>query len=314
MNCTSILFSTALLLTAYFPDKERLSHSAVFQAYGSSSADTGSKIIADNAKPKLISNQFKFTEGPAADKKGNVYFTDQPDDKIWMYSTEGMLSVFLEKAGRSNGMYFDKRGNLITAADENNEIWSISPRKKIKVILSNYKGRRFNGPNDLWIAPEGGIYFTDPYYQRPYWERKTGEMDGHHVYYTPKGKKTAILVDSNLVQPNGIVGSADGRSLFVADIDAKKTYKYDINKDGTLANRRLFTEMGSDGMTLDEQGNLYLTGRGVTVFSPEGKKIEHIDLPGWTANVCFGGKNKDQLFITSSTSVYTLTMKVKGAW
>lgn len=189
---------------------------------GTSLVDTGANIIVDYAKPKLISNQFKFTEGPAVDKHGNVFFTDQPNDKIWKYSTEGQLSVFLDKTGRSNGMYFDKKGNLLTVADENNEIWSISPDKKIKILLNNYEGKRFNGPNDLWIGPKGGIYFTDPYYQRPYWERKKADLDGQHVYYLPKGKKTAFIVDSNLVKPNGIIGSADGKNLFVADINGQK--------------------------------------------------------------------------------------------
>ncbi|MHB1178509.1 MAG: SMP-30/gluconolactonase/LRE family protein [Daejeonella sp.] len=277
-----------------------------------STRDTSSNIIASGAKPKLVSGQFSFTEGPAVDKQGNIFFTDQPNDKIWKYDTEGELSVFLDKTGRSNGMYFDKKGNLVTAADEKNQFWSISPDKKITVLLDNYKGQRFNGPNDLWIHPKGGIYFTDPYYQRPYWERKKAEMTGQHVYYLPKGKKEALIVDSNLVKPNGIIGSADGKHLFVADINDKKTYKYDITKNGTLANRRLFATMGSDGMTLDNKGNLYITGQGVTVFNPKGEKIEHISLPGWTANVCFGGKKRDMLFITSNTSVYTLQMKVRG--
>jgi len=274
--------------------------------------DTSSNIIADGAKPKLVSDQFSFTEGPAVDKEGNIFFTDQPNDKIWKYDTEGQLSVFLDKTGRSNGMYFDKKGNLITAADEKNQLWSISRDKKVTILLDNYQGKRFNGPNDLWIHPKGGIFFTDPYYQRPYWERKKPEMNGHHLYYLPKGKKAASIVDSNLVKPNGIIGTADGKHLFVADINDKKTYKYDINKNGSLANRRLFTAIGSDGMTLDNKGNLYITGQGVSVFNPDGKKIEHISLPGWTANVCFGGKNRDILFITSNTSVYTLQMKVRG--
>lgn len=271
-----------------------------------------SSIIAENAKPVLISSQFKFTEGPAADKKGNIFFTDQPNDQIWKYSTDGELSLFLDKTGRSNGMYFDKKGNLLTAADEKNQLWSISPDKKITVLLDNYEGKLFNGPNDLWIDPKGGIYFTDPYYQRPYWERKKTELDGQHVYYLAKGATKPFIVDNDMVRPNGIVGSANGKILYVADIVAKKTYKYDINLDGSLSNRQLFTPMGSDGMTLDNKGNLYLSGNGVTVFNPKGEKIEHISVPGWTANVCFGGKKKDVLFLTSNTSVYTLKMKVKG--
>lgn len=274
--------------------------------------DKQSDIIANGAKPVLVSSQFKFTEGPVADKSGNFFFTDIIEDKIWRYSTEGELSLFMDKTGHSDGMYFDKKGNLITAADEKNELWSISPDKKVTVILNNYEGKRFNGPNDLWIDKKEGIYFTDPYYQRPYWDRKKSELDGEHVYYLPKGSKRAIIVDHKLVKPNGIIGSADGQTLYVADIGDKKTYQYTINKDGSLSDRKLFTEMGSDGMTLDNQGNLYLTGNGITVFNPAGEKIEHISIPGWTANVTFGGKNRDILFMTSNKSVYTLKMKVKG--
>jgi gluconolactonase len=305
----TIQFSILMPITVYFT----LAGISPFELNTSSKYQNNeAKIIAENAKPKLVSNQFKFTEGPAVDKKGNVFFTDQPNDKIWKYSTDGELTVFLDKTGRSNGMYFDKKGNLLTAADEKNELWSISPDKKITILLDNFQGKLFNGPNDLWIDSKGGIYFTDPYYQRPYWERKKTELDGQHVYYLTKGKTVPVIVDSNLVKPNGIVGSADGKSLFVADIGDKKTYKYEISKNGTLINRALFAEMGSDGMTLDNKGNLYLTGRGVSVFNSSGKQIEQIELPGWTANVCFSGKNRDVLFITSSTAVYTLQMTVKG--
>ena len=121
------------------------------------------------------------------------------------------------------------------------------------------------------------------------------------------------MADSNLQQPNGIIGTADGKLLYVADIRAGKTYRYIINKDGSLMNRELFVDQGSDGMAIDEKGNIYLTGKGVTVYNAAGKKIQQIDVPAkWTANVCFGGKRKDILFITASESVYTLQMQVKG--
>lgn len=272
-----------------------------------------SNIIAPGATVQQVSSQFNFTEGPAANKKGAVYFTDQPNDKIWKYGTDGKLSVFLEKSGRSNGLYFDKKGNLVACADEKNELWSISPKGKITVLLSGFKGQRFNGPNDLWIHPKGQIYFTDPYYQRPYWNRKSPEIEGQSVYYLPNGKREAIIADSNLVQPNGIIGTADGKLLYVADARAGKTYRYEIGEDGTLMNRELFVEQGSDGMAIDEKGNIYLTGKGVTVYNAAGTKIQHIDVPAkWTANVCFGGKRKDILFITASESIYTLQMQVKG--
>ena len=271
-------------------------------------------IIAPNATLQQLSSQFKFTEGPAVDKTGAVYFTDQPNDKIWKYGVDGKLVLFMDKTGRSNGMYFDKKGNLVTCADEKDELWSISPDKKVTVLLSDFQGHRLNGPNDLWIEPKGGIYFTDPYYQRDYWDRKKPDIDGEKVYYLPKGEKEAFIVDDKLKQPNGIIGTPDGKYLYVADIRDNKTYKYQIESDGKLTNRQLYVSQGSDGMTLDNRGNLYLTGKGVTVYNPAGKKIETIPVPaGWVGNICFGGKDRNTLFITASESVYTLQMQVKGA-
>jgi len=277
------------------------------------------KVFAQEApydttqKPQLVSKQFSFTEGASVDKKGNVFFTDQPNNKIWEYDINRKLTVFLDNAGRSNGMYFDHKGNLVTCADEHEQLWSISPDKKITVLLKDYHGKAMNGPNDIWIDSKGGIYMTDPYYQRPWWTRIKPDLDGQKVYYLPKGKGQPFIVDADLKQPNGIVGTPDGKYLYVADIGDNKTYRYIINKDHTLSNRRLFVEQGSDGMTLDEKGNVYLTGNGVTIYNPDGKKIGHIVIPEpWTANLCFGGANKDVLFITASKAIYTQKMNVKG--
>lgn len=265
------------------------------------------------SKPQLISKQFSFTEGPSVDKKGNVFFTDQPNNKIWEYSTDGKLSVFMDNAGRSNGTYFDNRGNLITCADEHDQLWSISPNKKVKVLVHDLDGHLLNGPNDVWVTPNGDLYITDPYYQRDYWTRKKPDLGGQNVYYLPKGSNKLITVVTDMQQPNGIVGTPDGKYLYIADIKANKTYKYIINPDGSLSNKQLFTEQGSDGMTLDSDGNVYLTGNGVTIYNPAGAKIAHINIDEpWTANLCFGGKNKDDLFITASKAIYILHMKVRG--
>ena len=154
---------------------------------------------------------------------------------------------------------------------------------------------------------------TDPYYQRDYWTRKHPDLDGQKVYYMPKNSHTPVVVDADYKQPNGIVGTPDGKYLYVSDIAAKKTYKYTINPDGSLAGRTLLIEQGSDGITLDEKGNIYLTGQGVTIYNPEGLKIGHINInEPWTSNLCFGGKNKDVLFMTATTAVYILQMKVRG--
>jgi len=258
---------------------------------------------------ELIARDFSFTEGPAVDRQGNIYFTDQPNNKIWKYSTQGKLTLFKANAGRANGLYFDRNNNLLACADENNEIWSINRNGKIKVVLSKFEGKRLNGPNDLWVDQHGGIYFTDPYYQRDYWLWKKPEIKEQRVYYLAPKQTKPIIVANDLVKPNGIIGSADGKYLFVADIEQDKTYKYRIGNNGELKDKQLLINKGSDGMTLDAQGNIYLTGNGVFIYSPQGILIQHIKInEPWTANVCFGGKDRATLFITASTAIYKLPM------
>lgn len=271
-----------------------------------------SNLVAKGAQVQKAGTDYLFTEGPAVDPQGNVYFTDQPNDKIMKWSTDGTISVYMEGAGRSNGLYFDNNGNLLSCADLNNELWLIDKDKKVTVLVKDFEGKKLNGPNDLWVDPKGGIYFTDPFYKRNYWTRTEKEIEKENVYYFSPDKKLTVAA-TDFVRPNGIVGSADGSKLYVADINAKKTYVFKINADGTLSDKMLFAELGSDGMTIDNKGNVYLTGKGVTVFNAQGKQIEQIaiDEP-WTANVCFGGKDQKTLFVTASKSVYTLKMKVKG--
>jgi Gluconolactonase len=271
-----------------------------------------SKIIAPGAALKKLSGDFAFTEGPACDKQGNVFFTDQPNDRIMKWSIDGKLSTFMHPCGRANGLCFDSAGNLWACADEKNELWSIDKNGHQTVVLKDYQGKLFNGPNDLWFRPDGGLYFTDPYYKRPYWNRGPKEQE-EHVYFLSPDHKSVIRVTEDLKQPNGIIGTKDGKKLYVADIAAGKTYQYEIQKDGSLKDKTLFCELGSDGMTIDNRGNVYLTGKGVSIFDSSGKKIEHIDVPeSWTANVCFGGKDRKTLFITASKGFYSLEMQVKG--
>ncbi len=244
------------------------------------------EIIAPGATVQKLSSAFQFTEGPAVDRQGNVYFTDQPNDRILKWSSaDSSISTFLQPAGRANGMYFDRQGNLIACADENNQLWSIAPSGKVAVLVKDYQGKLLNGPNDVWVRPDNGLY----------------------------DRQTLRRVADDLKQPNGIIGTPDGKTLYVSDIGAGKTYSYDIRKDGRLENKRPFCSLGSDGMTIDHRGNVYLTGKGVTVFDRQGNQIEHIDIAEpWTANVCFGGRDRKTLFITASKCLYSLRMQVKG--
>ena len=272
-------------------------------------------IMKPGSKPEKLSGEFQFTEGPAADTKGNVYFTDQPNDRIMIWTTKDELKTFMQPSGRSNGLFFDKNGFLWSCADDKNELWKIDMQKNVEVVLGEYSGKPFNGPNDLWIAPDGSVFFTDPFYRRAWWDHQNMPQEKQCVYYLSPDRKTLKRVSEDMVQPNGIIGTPDGKILYVADIGAKKTWKYAINNDGTLENKILFCEMGSDGMTIDSKGNVYLTGRGVTVFDKNGSRLGTIDIPeNWTANVCFGGRDRKTLFITASRSLYRIQLNVRGVY
>ncbi len=274
----------------------------------------GDSIVAPGANLEKLASGFAFTEGPTCDKAGNVFFVDQPNNRILEWSTTGKLSTFMQPSGHANGMMFDANGDLIACADEHNELWSITPDKKVTVLVKDYHGKYLNGPNDVWVAPDGAMYITDPFYPRKWWNHDKMALKSQEVYYLSPDRKRLLRVTDDLKKPNGITGTPDGKVLFVADIGANRTWRYDISADGGLTNKTLFCPMGSDGMTMDADGDLYLTGHGVTIFDRAGKQIEHIDVPEpWTANVSFGGRNHQTLFITASTSLYSIQMRVRGA-
>ncbi len=280
-----------------------------------SPSGTSPRVVTPGAMLEKLAGGFDFTEGPTCDADGNVFFTDQPNNRILKWSVEGRLSTFLQPAGRANGMCFDSAGHLIACADERNELWSIAPDGTVSVLASEYGGKRLNGPNDVWVRPDGAIYFTDPFYERPWWTHDTMPQDGQHVYFLSADRRELVRVIDDLVKPNGIIGTPDGKTLYVADISAGRTYRYDVAPDGSLAGKALAVNQGSDGMTLDDEGNLYLTGEGVGIFDQAGRQIERILVPDerWTANVSFGGKGRQMLFVTASTGLYVVATRVTGA-
>ena len=289
----------------------KISSAAVLLA--TATAATAGPVTAPDARLQKLSGGFAFTEGPTCDAAGNVFFVDQPNNRIMEWSTEGKLSTFLQPSGHANGMMFDAQGNLIACADERNELWSITPDKKSTVLVKDYQGKYLNGPNDVWVAPNGAMFLSDPFYDRPWWDHHTKALPSEEVFYLSPDRKTLRQVTDDLKKPNGITGTPDGKNLYVADIAARQTWRYDILPDGSLTNKTFFCAPGSDGMTIDEQGNIYITGNGVSVFNPAGKLIEHIDVPEpWTANVSFGGTDHKTLFITASKSFYSIRMAVKG--
>jgi len=270
-------------------------------------------IIAGTEVTKVATG-FKFTEGPSVASDGRVFFTDQPADKILIWDEkDNSVSTFLESTERANGTYFNKKGELVCCADLNNRLIAFSMDKKMRVLAENFEGKHLNGPNDLWINPKNdGIYYSDPYWPRQYWEKGHSEVqDIRAVYYLqPDGKVIRVIDDFK--SPNGLIGTPDGKTLYASDMGDRKIWKYDIQADGTLSNKTLFAPEGADGMTIDNMGNVYLASRGISVYDPDGKSLTKIKVPGNVTNMCFGGKKRDILFITGGTSVYTLKMKVKG--
>lgn len=295
-----------------------------------------------------------FTEGTTTAPNGDVYFVEQNSSKIMRWSVaDKKLSVFMHPAGYANGMSFDSHGNLIACADERNELWSISLTKTETVpypaplnpavgdkpagasitlpahtvIMDGfYQDKLLGGPNDLWIRPDGGIYFTDPFYARSWWTPgRQQEQALKTVYFlSPDHKKlTRVLADFNSSTgvagtPNGIIGTPDGKTLYVADISGSETWSFDVHPDGSLTNKKLICPFGSDGMTLDDQGNLYMSANarpaGVTIVSTKtGKQIGFIPVPEQPANMCFGGQDRKTLYMTARTGFYAIPTNVKGA-
>ncbi len=277
-------------------------------------------VTAPGAEVEKLAGGFGFTEGPAADIEGNVYFTDIPNNRIHKWTVDPCqpgLSTFLENSEGANGLYFDKYGDLIACQGGGRKlvlnsfpsIYTDPSDRKVTTIAETYNGKRFNSPNDCWIDMKRGIYFTDPRYGN----RDGMEQDGEHVYYLTPDKKKVIRVIDDMVRPNGVIGTPDGETLYVADHGDGKTFAYTINEDGALSDKRLFAPEGSDGMTIDEEGNVYLTTNAVAVYNKDGKKIQTIKVPEGPANVAFGGKDRQTLFITARTSLYSIKTRVKGA-
>ena len=194
---------------------------------------TGVIPFAPGATLTSVEGSYVFTEGPAVDENGDVYFSDIPEGKIYKWSTTGSVSVFMDELNGPNGLMFDKNGLLIACEGGNGRLISIDQQGQISVVVDQYKGNRFNAPNDLWIDSEGGIYFTDPTYSSPV------VQDGEHVYYLSPDRSQVTRVIDNMVRPNGIIGTPDGKTLYVTDHGGGKTFVYDIKSGGALHNGRL---------------------------------------------------------------------------
>ncbi|MEI6175759.1 MAG: DUF1566 domain-containing protein [Verrucomicrobiota bacterium] len=265
-----------------------------------------SSLVQAGATTTPVVSSLQFGEGPAADASGNVFFSDITANTIYKWSVAGTLSVFRTDSGGANGLAFDSSGNLIACEGTNGRVVSISPLGVVTVLASQYNGIRFNEPNDLWIDSKGGIYFTDPVFFG------SQVQDTQAVYYISADRSGVTRVISDMVKPNGLVGSADGTTLYVSDYGAGNTYKYTINSDGSLTGKTLFVAVGSDGMETDSSGNIYLTTSDVLVYSSAGILLQTINVPNRPTNLCFAGADRRTLFITTESSMYSIMVVPQG--
>lgn len=260
----------------------------------------------------IVADGFRFAEGPAVNSKGDLYFSDIPNNKAYKWTAEGGLEVVRDNTAGGNGLYISRNDELFTCETKSRQITRMKNNGVIDIVTNEYEGRKYNKPNDLWIHPDGGVYFTDPSY---YMKEEDVEQDAEAVYLIPAGGGSVCRVTGHMTRPNGIVGTADGQTLYVVSDTVHQTWKYRINEDGSLDQKELFVENGHDGLTLDEGGNLYIANRdnlSVDIYDPQGRFLDSIIFPEPPSNVCFAGKKRNILFVTAVTSVYGVKMNVSG--
>ena len=272
-------------------------------------------VSAPDASLEVVSTGHRFTEGPAADPDGNVYFSDVPQNLIHRIdAATGEVTVAHRETGGANGLIFDAQGRVYACAGKDRVLARHDADGRRATLADAFEGDRLNSPNDIVLAPGGGLYFTDPRYGK----RNDMAMTVEGVYHRSAAGKLSRVID-DLVRPNGITLAPDGRTLYVADNAAKVIVAYDVADDGSLSGKRPFAAMdkadrnGPDGMTIDTDGNVYAAGQGgIWVWKPTGELIEKIAVPKEPANVAFGGAARDTLYITARDTVYRIRTTQHG--
>ena len=273
-------------------------------------------VVAPGVEPQLVQEGFKFTEGPVGTAEGALYFSDIRTNRTYLLETGGKISIVRENTNGANGLALTADGHLLAAEGEGKRISRLDRDGKVTTVTHGSEDRPFLAPNDLIVDAKGGIYFTDPG-PRPV-------VPGRivHIYYLPPGAKEPIVIDDKIARPNGLTITADGKTLIVDDTLGTIVFAYDIQADGTVANKRLFAELRdipaghesvADGVALDRDGRVYITTvKGVQVFDRGGQYLGTIAVARQPANVAFGGPDKRTLYITAREGLYQLPMLAQG--
>ncbi len=261
---------------------------------------------------RKLAGGLRFTEGPAWNGKNALFFSDMPNNSLHRWSEANGVTLVRKGERNSNGIVVDREGNLLFCEGDR-RIVQRSPDGQEVTIADGCDGQPLGMPNDLWMAPNGGVYFTIPLIRPNQADRFPENAVNATVCYISADRKTVRNVGYDLKNANGIVGSCDGTRLYVADPSSQKCFRYLIGADGGLSDQQIAAARFSDGLTLDQEGNLYTTSNeGVRVFSPSGKELALIPIPETPANMTFGGKDGRTLFVTARTSLYAVSMNVRG--
>lgn len=272
--------------------------------------------VPEDGAVELIADGFQFTEGPYWRDEGDLVFSDIPANTVYRWAPGADTTAFQEPSGHSNGITADGQGRLLLAQHDGH-IARIDDAGDVEPLVSEYEGQRLNSPNDLVVASDGAIYFTDPPYGVDEEER---ELDFSGVYRYQPNDGTLELLTQEYDRPNGITFSPDESTLYVNDSEATAIWAYDVADDGTLSNGRSFAgpsdadaEGTTDGMKVDTDGNLYTTGPGgVWIYTPEGNLLDRIDVPVPPTNLAFGGEDDATLYITARQHVYRIELNASG--
>ena len=278
-------------------------------------------LVDSEAQVEQIGTGCLFTEGPIWNAEGNfLLFSDIPADQIKMWTPDSGITTFRQPSGQSNGLTYDKQKRLLACEHANRRVSRTELDDTVTTLVSHYEGKKLNSPNDIVVKSDGSIYFTDPPYglKAEYGEEGGAELDFQGVYrLSADGQQLTLLVD-DFERPNGLCFSPDESILYIDDTTRMHVRAFDVQADGTITKDRVFAvekgEHGApDGMKVDQQGNVYLTGpQGIWIFDPEARHLGVIQVPEGAANLGWGGENWQTLFITARSSIYQIQLKVSG--
>jgi len=298
-----LVFSIGVLLCGLF-----VGFATVSSAFGQT------RPVPKGATVELVESGFKFTEGPLWYDDG-LLFSDIPANTVYRWTPENGTSVFLKPSGHANGLAMGPEGDLLLAQHDG-QVGRYTEQGGVTLVVEAYGGKQFNSPNDLTVASDGTIYFTDPPYGV---EKENKQLDFSGVYrLSPDGRLT--LLTKEFDRPNGICLSPGDTTLYINDSRETLIRAYDVTAEGGIENGRVFAQPRdedadgtTDGMKVDVKGNLYTTGPGgIWVYGPDGTRLARVAVPKVPTNLAFGGPKQKTLYITARSHVYRVSVNVRG--